>query len=287
MANGSYSWILYKTVSVAVGNSSKAALTRKKMLQHIQLYCSERKKKHITVSELWKLFKGGKYEKLSDSKKTAYNIAYKKIENELCYRNIDKLNVTGLQQIVDEKVSSYDTKRDIKNLLSHLYKIALQDDFCDRNKAAYIILPELNTEEREIFSDNDIKKLWGDYDNSGSVTTSHMRIDFCEFFYLNLKNLYQKTLKTLKSKFIILLIVYNYSFLVCSQETFSSLIILSLFIFSCQVTFIICSYGFYLKTKKDRLQYANSLSKFVRYIMQPFSCRFFQANSRSYFQNLP
>lgn len=98
--------------------------------------------------------------------------------------------MTDLQQIVDEKVSSYDTKRDIKHLLSHLYKIALQDDFCDRNKAAYIILPELNTEEREIFSDNDIKKLWGDYDNSGSVITSHMRIDFCEFFYLNLKNLY-------------------------------------------------------------------------------------------------
>lgn len=47
----------------------------------------------------------------------------------------------------------------------------------------HIILPEINTEEREIFSDNDIKKLWGDYDNSGSVITSHMRIDFCEFLF--------------------------------------------------------------------------------------------------------
>ncbi|MDE6774918.1 MAG: site-specific integrase [Ruminococcus sp.] len=140
------------------------------------LFSEKEKKKHITISELWELFKNGKYEKLSDSKKTAYNIAYKKIENELCYRNIDELNVTDLQQIVDEKGSSYYTKRDIKNLLSHLYKIALQDDFCDRNKAAYIILPELNTEEREIFSDSDIKKLWEDYDNSESVITSHILI---------------------------------------------------------------------------------------------------------------
>lgn len=140
------------------------------------LFGEKEKKKHITISELWELFKGSKYEKLSNSKQTAYNIAYKKIENELSYRNIDTLNVADLQQIVDDKGSSYYTKRDIKNLLSHLYKIALQDDFCDRNKASYIILPELNTEEREIFSDNDIKTLWNDFESSNSTITSHILI---------------------------------------------------------------------------------------------------------------
>lgn len=140
------------------------------------LFGEKEKKKHITVSELWELFKNSKYEKLSSSKKTAYNIAYKKIENELGYQNIDELNVTDLQQIVDKKGASYYTKRDIKNLLSHFYKLALQDDYCDRNKAAYIILPELKTEEREIFSDNDINILWNDFEASNSIITSHILI---------------------------------------------------------------------------------------------------------------
>lgn len=140
------------------------------------LFGEKETKKHITISELWEIFKNGKYEKLSNSKKTAYNIAYKKIENELSFQDIDRLNVADLQQIVDEKGTSYYTKRDIKNLLSHFYKIALQDDFCDRNKASYIILPELNTEEREIFSDSDIQALWTDYQTSHSIITAHMLI---------------------------------------------------------------------------------------------------------------
>ncbi len=134
------------------------------------------KKDHITISELWELFKKGKYDQLSASKQTAYNIAYKKIENGLSYRNIADLNVVDLQQAVDKYGSSYYTKRDIKNLLSHLYKIALQDDYCDRNKASFIILPKLNTKERDIFTENDIKILWNDFNNSNSIITAHMLI---------------------------------------------------------------------------------------------------------------
>lgn len=156
----------------------KGGFTKKKdALAYLPVLAGQKEqKKHITVSELWELFKSGKYEKLSSSKKTAYNIAYKKIEDDIGYRDIDTLNVTDLQQLVDDKGSSYYTKRDIKNLLSHFYKIALQDDFCDRNKAAYILLPELHSEEREIFSDTDIKTLWGDYHNTQSVITGHMLI---------------------------------------------------------------------------------------------------------------
>ncbi len=60
------------------------------------------------------MFKSGKKcEKLSNSKRTAYNIAYKKIENDIGYRDIDTLNMAELQQLVDDKGTSYYTKRDI------------------------------------------------------------------------------------------------------------------------------------------------------------------------------
>ena len=156
----------------------KGGFKRKKdALDYIPILTGLREqKRHITISELWELFQAGKYEKLSASKQTAYNIAYKKIENEIAYRDINTLNVSDLQQLVDEKGSSYYTKRDIKNLLSHLYKIALQDDFCDRNKAAFILLPELHSEEREIFSDQDILVLWSDFRNNQSFITAHMLI---------------------------------------------------------------------------------------------------------------
>lgn len=156
----------------------KGGFTKKKdAIAYLPILADQKEqKKHITVSELWELFKGGKYEKLSSSKQTAYNIAYKKVEDNIGYRDIDTLNVATLQQLVDDKGSSYYTKRDIKNLLSHLYKIALQDDYCDRNKAAYILLPELNSVEREIFHDSDITTLWNDYSNSKSIITGHILI---------------------------------------------------------------------------------------------------------------
>lgn len=156
----------------------KGGFTKKKdAIAYLPILAGQKEqKKHITVSELWELFKSGKYEKLSNSKRTAYNIAYKKIENDIGYRDIDTLNVADLQQLVDDKGTSYYTKRDIKNLLSHFYKLALQDDYCDRNKAAYVLLPELHSEEREIFKDADIDILWRDYRDSQSIITAHILI---------------------------------------------------------------------------------------------------------------
>lgn len=156
----------------------KSGFKRKKdALDYLIVLASQtEQRKKITVSELWELFKKSKYEKLSNSKKTAYNIAYNKIEKDIGFYDIKKLNVADLQLLLDSKGTSYYTKRDIKNLLSHLYKIALQDDYCDKNKAAFLMLPELQTEEREIFKEKDIDILWKDYNDSPSIITGHILI---------------------------------------------------------------------------------------------------------------
>lgn len=125
----------------------------------------------ITISQLWETFKNNNTN-LSNSKKTAYRIAYNKIKSEIDYRTIDSFNVLELQDITDEFGNSYYTKRDIKNLFSHFYKIALMDDYVSSNKAQYIRLPKCQSNERSVFTDGDISKVWADYNSRPEKITA-------------------------------------------------------------------------------------------------------------------
>lgn len=126
-----------------------------------------------TLSELYALFADSEMQKLSKSKAQAYSIAWRKIESDVCYRYINELTVPELQQITDTAGTSYYTKRDIKNLLSHLYKLAIRDDYIDKNRAQYIDLPENQSAERTIFEESEIAALWADADQ---VIVRHMLV---------------------------------------------------------------------------------------------------------------
>jgi integrase len=84
------------------------------------------------------------------------------------YRNIDSFSVPELQELIDNAAPSYYTRRDIKTLLSHLYKIAIRDDYTDKNRTEYLKLPKLETTERQIFSPEDKAKLWKDFQSTPS-----------------------------------------------------------------------------------------------------------------------
>lgn len=130
----------------------------------------------VTISDLWDMFQREKMEKLGNSKQKAYRVAYKKISDEICFRNIADFTVPELQAVVDKFGASYYTKLDIKNLLSHFYKIAMRDDYVDKNKASYIQLPERVETEREVLTDQEIKLLWDDYETSSSIITAHLLV---------------------------------------------------------------------------------------------------------------
>lgn len=133
------------------------------------------KRDRITVSELYEMFTAGA-EKLSASKQTAYKIAWNKIKEGIGYRCIDELTVPELQELTDEAGTSYYTKRDIKALLSHCYKLAIRDDYTDKNRAQYIQLPSLETQEREVFTEDEIETLWRCYRLTGDTTACRMLI---------------------------------------------------------------------------------------------------------------
>jgi integrase len=142
--------------------------TKKEAVAYIQaLYTPSEKSKVITLSELWELFQND-LSSLSTSKQTAYRIAWKKIKSEVEYRNIDSFSVPELQELIDNAAPSYYTRRDIKTLLSHLYKIAIRDDYTDKNRTEYLKLPKLETTERQIFSPEDKAKLWKDFQSTPS-----------------------------------------------------------------------------------------------------------------------
>lgn len=122
----------------------------------------EEKNKTITLSELWELFQSD-LNTLSKSKQTAYRIAWKKIQSDVEYRTIDSFSVPELQELIDEAAPSYYTRRDIKTLLSHMYKIAIRDDYTDKNRTEYLKLPKLVTSERQIFSPQDKQTLWNSF----------------------------------------------------------------------------------------------------------------------------
>ena len=150
--------------------------TKKSALEHINaLFCTPEKTKVITLSELWELFQSD-LNALSASKRTAYNIAWRKIKDEVAYRTIDSFSVPELQELIDTTAPSYYTRRDIKTLLSHLYKIAIRDDYIDKNRTEYIKLPKLVTTEREIFKPEEIQALWLDYRAEPSQITAGMLV---------------------------------------------------------------------------------------------------------------
>lgn len=145
--------------------------TKKAALAYLQELSSNTvRKKSVTVSELYSLYLD--VQTLSESKLQAYNIAYNKIKNKVAYRQIDSFTVPELQELVDTSAPSYYTRRDIKQLLSHLYELALRDDLTDKNKAQFIKLPQHQTAERLTFTPEEIDALWNDYRKSQEPVTA-------------------------------------------------------------------------------------------------------------------
>ena len=147
--------------------------TKKEAMEYIPILRNAPVRKAPTLLDLWGVFKTGKkYLKLSDSRKEKYEIAWKKLEP-LWFWKIDELTTFDLQNAVDSAADTYYTARDLKNLLSKLYQVALPDEFVKTNLSEYIELPDLDAKERQPFTAEEIQHLWTDY-ASGNWWTGYI-----------------------------------------------------------------------------------------------------------------
>jgi integrase len=137
--------------------------TKKEAMEYIPTLKAAPVRRVPNMVELWEKFKAGKkYENLSASRKEKYDIAWKKLDS-IWFWKIDQLTTFDLQNAVDAAADTYYTARDLKNLISKLYQVAMPDEFVKQNLSEFIELPELNAKEQQPFTPEEIAKLWNDY----------------------------------------------------------------------------------------------------------------------------
>lgn len=117
-----------------------------------------------TFAGLYKTFSNTKLKTLSSSKQTAYNIAFRRI-TPILNKEIKNVGIYELQSLVEDL--TYYPARDIKNLLSHLYQLAIAENIVQNNLSRYIVLPQLEESEQIPFNEDEILTFWEAY-NSGN-----------------------------------------------------------------------------------------------------------------------
>jgi integrase len=115
-----------------------------------------------TLREYWELYKTSDYLDLGKSKQTAYKTAWKKLES-IADRPVASLKIEELQDVVDDKASTYYPAKDMKTVLSSLYKRALAEGHARTNLSEFIRLPPLEEQEAQPFTEAEIIKFWERY----------------------------------------------------------------------------------------------------------------------------
>lgn len=142
--------------------TKKAALEYCRDLRE-QLDQSKTKVTAPTLEDYYKAFCNGHGDSLSKSKRDAYQFAYNKMEV-LHKRPIDTILISDLQAVVREKCPTYYPARDMKNLLSFIYKLAAADGYVNVTLPSLIELPKLEENERTPFTEEEQKLLWASYE---------------------------------------------------------------------------------------------------------------------------
>ena len=115
-----------------------------------------------TLRSYWNGWKNSDLLDLSKSKQTAFKIAWSKMES-LAGKKMDELTINDLQSCVDKNATTYYPAKDMKTVLSHLYKRAVAEGHARTNLAEFIRLPSMDEKELQPFTEIELHKLWTAY----------------------------------------------------------------------------------------------------------------------------
>lgn len=116
-------------------------------------------KKQVTLASEYGPWSETAMLRLSPSKQTAYRIAWSKLAP-IHDVAITELTIADLQKVVDQQAPTFYPARDIKNLLSHLYKRACAEDVVHSNLAEFIVLPSLEEKEALPYTEAEVQAMW-------------------------------------------------------------------------------------------------------------------------------
>ena len=115
-----------------------------------------------TLAHYWEIYSHGELERLSDSKRTAYGIAWKRLKP-IATMRVDRITVQHMRDTVSV-CATYYPARDCKQLLKNLYKLAAADGWVNGSLPDYILLPERNERERQPFTIDEQRAIWASYE---------------------------------------------------------------------------------------------------------------------------
>ena len=148
--------------------------TKRDALAYCETLRGPTERKAPTLLELYTVWENTCFGALSKDKKSAFRKARQRLEP-IIGRRIDLLTTSDLQNCINENASSYYTARDMKTLLSHLYKRAAADQFVPSNLTQYLTLPKLNESEAEPFTAEEVNTMWNAY-TAGDIFTGYLLI---------------------------------------------------------------------------------------------------------------
>ena len=124
----------------------------------------QKPKEAPTLAHYWETFENGHYTTLGPSKQSAYKIAWKRLET-IKNTRVDQLTVADLQKVVADKCTSHNTARDLKTLLTALFRTAAAEGYVNKDLPSFIQLPKQEEKERIPFSETEQAALWRLYES--------------------------------------------------------------------------------------------------------------------------
>ena len=115
------------------------------------------KRQATTVQDLYEIWLDASAPKLTKPTQTAYRIAWERIAP-IKDRRIDSLGLKDLQGLVAGL--TYYPAKDVKSLLSHIYKRACAEQDVTANLALFIELPKVEEKEAEPFTPDEVRQMW-------------------------------------------------------------------------------------------------------------------------------
>lgn len=111
------------------------------------------------LKDYFSVWEKSDYLDLSKSKQCAFRIAWRKLED-LHDRPVSSLTIEDLQTCVDDQAETYYPARDMRTLLSHLFKRAVAEGQARTNLAEFVRIPPLDEKEQQPFTGDEVQKLW-------------------------------------------------------------------------------------------------------------------------------
>lgn len=152
----------------------KEALVGLKQLQEqysSQLVLTSGDVKLPTFTFFWNEFSHTDMLRISKNRQGTYRKAWNRLSL-LHDKDIRDVTTPGLQHVIDavNPDGQYYSARDMKNLLSKLYQLAMSYNIVPNNLAQFIRLPELQEQSHEPFTLEEVNLFWEDYDKGNTFT---------------------------------------------------------------------------------------------------------------------